>query len=354
MRILQVNLENTWRGGERQTLFTLEGLRADGESAELLCRKGSPLWEMASNAGLAVHPVSKTLGALRFLSRHGKHYDVIHAQSAQAHSLAVLAKPLHGRPVIYTRRVDFKPRGLSARLKYHCTERIVAISGAIADILAEFGAGDVPVIPSATKPYDHELTRQAAEQELRDAYGLGRRRILGTAAAFAPHKDPLTMVRAMHELTRLRGRDFAFLHFGDGELLAKARQEAEALGLGEVYHFAGFSDRIRDFLQAFEVFVMSSREEGMGSTVLDAFLEQVPVAATDAGGLGPLVSGRGVVCPAENPTALANSVNQLLENPALRQECAQAALAYVNEHHTIEKMTADYRRIYQEMAESAA
>ena len=56
---------------------------------------------------------------------------------------------------------------------------------------------------------------------------------------------------------------FAGFHFND--------DEARALGVEDVYRFAGFRKGVEDFYSILDVFVMSSEEEALGSSVLDAF-----------------------------------------------------------------------------------
>src|SRR5690606_40823806 len=96
--------------------------------------------------------------------------------------------------------------------------------------------------------------------------------LLATSAALIRDKVPLTLIRAVGELARQRD-DFVFVHFGaGGDREAESRAEVQALGLQNVYLFAGFRKGIEDFYSIFDVFVMSSQEEALGSSVLDAFL----------------------------------------------------------------------------------
>ncbi|WP_027367915.1 glycosyltransferase family 4 protein [Desulfocurvibacter africanus] len=347
MRILQINTEKTWRGGERQTFYTLRGLAAAGVQVELLCRAGAPLVERASALPVRVHPVSGQLGALSFLAGCKGRYDVLHAQTAKGQSLAAFTKPAHRTPLVYTRRVDFRPSGLAARIKYRMTNQIVAISQAIADILADFGLPDVPVIPSAVLPTPAGIEPAVLEARTRPELGLGDRRIIGTIAALVEHKDPLTMVEAVAKLRGLRGEDFAFLHFGDGPLLEQAKSRAKELGLAGTYHFMGFSPQVIDYLRIFQVFVMSSREEGLGSTVLDAFLEGIPVASTEAGGLKELVAGRGLLAPVGDAATLALAMSRLLDETDLRADVVAKARAYVTAHHDLGRLCQEYISLYK-------
>jgi len=66
MRVLQINTEKTWRGGERQTLYTLLGLVEAGVNAELLCLKGYPMENAAKKAGIKTHSVARQSEAISF------------------------------------------------------------------------------------------------------------------------------------------------------------------------------------------------------------------------------------------------------------------------------------------------
>ncbi len=347
MRVLQINTEKTWRGGERQTLYTLRGLAQAGVQVSLLCRAGAPLAEQAAALPVRVHAVSGQLAAMAFLAGCRGRFDMLHAQTAKGQSLAAFTKLMHRTPLVYTRRVDFRPSGLAARLKYRLTDRTVAISQAIADILAGFGVRDAPVIPSAVLPTPAVVPADELEVRTRAALSLGERRILGTVAAFVPHKDPLTMVEAVAKLRQMRGDDFAFLHFGDGPLMEPAKSRSHELGLDGIYHFMGFCPRVIDYVRILDVFVMSSCEEGLGSTVLDAFLEGVPVASTEAGGLKELVTGRGLLAPVGDAAALADAVARLLTDAPLRARLAAEARRYVLERHDLGRLCGEYVRLYE-------
>ena len=187
MKILAINTERTWRGGERQTLYCAEGLSALGVEMELLCLSGHPLAERATALPMVVHAVWSQPAAIRFLLSRGREFDLLHAQTAKGQSLAVLSKPVHGRPIVYTRRVDFVPRGLPTKIKYARTDRVVAISGAIRDILQGFGVRNVAVIPSAAR----ELTPDKDRAErLRERHAWPEKRCWRQRGPWRPTRTP--------------------------------------------------------------------------------------------------------------------------------------------------------------------
>lgn len=348
MKILQINTEKNWRGGERQTLLTLQGLKLAGVDVSLLCLDNQPLDHEAKKHSLPVVSVPGQMQAYKYLLTHGKGFDLLHAQTSKAQSLAILSKPVHRSKVVYTRRVDFCPRGFTARIKYRFTDQLVAISLAIRNILeTSFPGRDIRVIPSCIDAANQasEPGRKARELKKKHA-GL---KIIATAAALVPHKDPLTLVRAVAKFKRDSGRSFVFLHFGQGELESVVRSEIHKLGLEQEYLLMGFVEDLEEYFPVFDLFVMSSREEGLGSSVLEAFKHQVPVVSTVAGGLEELLSGRGLLCPVQDHECLARSMVQVISSPGDYQEMVQEAKHYVFQEHSLEVMARRYVSLYREI-----
>lgn len=356
MRILQLNFEKGWRGGERQTLYCMKAFRGAGHEVELLCREGQPLQARALAEGFVVHGRRNVPGQLAFLARHGRSYDVLHAQTANTVTWAVLTKPLHRRLVAFTRRTAFPVRPGEAwktRAKWRRVDAFAAVSEAAAEAPRGMGLRPV-VIRSVIEPYEVDAARIA---ELAREFGLedrgpGRRRVLATSAALTREKDPLTLVRAVAELARIR-RDFVFLHFGaEGGAAEQARAEVRALGIEDLYRFAGFRKNVEDCYGLMDVFVMSSREEALGSSVLDAFLQRVPVVSTDAGGLKELLAGgRGVLCPVGDASAMARGMARFLDDDAFRAEVTRRAYDYVRTEHDITEMGRRYLALYAQAQE---
>lgn len=347
MRILQVNTARTWRGGERQTYLLLQGFQEAGVEVSLLCLKFTPLYEKAKNLSIPVIGVRNQLSALIFLLLNGKKYTILHAQTARAFTLLALTKPFHRRKLVYTRRVDFVPSGFLTRLKYRSADGLVGISDAICSILRSWGFRNTRKITSAVLPYtpDHQRARQFLEK-----LPVRRTWIIGTTAALVEHKDPLTLVEAVKRLWHLR-QDFLFLHFGEGHLREAVEERIHRYGLQDVILLCGYHEKVEDFFSIFQVFVMSSQEEGLGSSVLDAFYHRVPVVATAAGGLKELVEGRGILCPVGDAGCLAEGIHHLLESPALREDMVSKAYEYVMKNHSLQSIIADYLELYNQLME---
>ncbi len=345
MKILQVNTEKTWRGGERQTYYNMLGFLQQGHEVELLCRKDFPLHHKAKELDINIHPVSNGLQAVLYLMKHARYVDIVHAQTASGQMYGMMSRLFHKTPVVYTRRVDFVPSGFFTQLKYNRTDKLVAISGAIKKILENFGQTDITVIPDIANP--KELNKDRATK-LIHFRGWHNKKIIGTVAALVPHKDPITMVNAIHHLSQMRD-DFMFLHFGEGELQQEVEKEIAHLNVSRWYHLMGHVDDVEDFFSIFDLYAMSSQEEGLGSSVLDAFQYKVPVVSTNAGGLQEVVEGNGLVCDVHDAKALALSMNEILNDTDLASAITQNAHESVQNKYSLKVITDQYIRLFESL-----
>jgi glycosyltransferase involved in cell wall biosynthesis len=345
MNILEVNTEKSWRGGERQTLYNAEGLKQFNHDVTLLCLKGFPLSQHAKAKGIKVIEIKNNISAIWFfLWRAGK-YDIIHSQTASNQFHALFSKLFFRVPLVYTRRVDFVPKGKLTLFKYKNTTKVIAISEAIKRILKNFGVQNVEVISDVA--VSKLLNKDRAKDYLIKNNYLGKK-ILATTAALVPHKDPITLVRAIHHLSLTR-TDFVFLHFGSGVLKQAVEDEIKKLNLQEYFILNGFVTDVEDFFSIMDVFVMSSEEEGLGSSVLDAFLYKVPVTSTNAGGLREVVNGNGLLSNVKDAEALAYNINELLNSKDLRDTFTETAYRYVLKNHSNEFVSLQYDRLFKRL-----
>jgi len=347
MRILQINSERGWRGGERQTLLTALGLRERGHEVSLLVRAGAPLEERAQAQGLRTHAVKTTAEFGAWLARYARPYDVLHVQTANVLAWALLAKPMHRRPVIFSRRTSFPVKGFSgfSRLKWACTDVRVAISEAAASAMREMGLS-VQVIPSAVPSVTPNPSRV---QEFIARENLRGYRLVGTAAALSPEKDPVTLIHAAAQVCA-QHPDVVFVHWGAaGAAADAARQAIHDLGLGDRYRLLGFESGVEQLYPALAVFVMASRHEALGSSVLDAMVQSVPVVATQAGGLTELLAeGRGLLSAPGDASGLARHIGEVLSAPELGRVMVERSLQEVQNRYGVEAMVQAYESMYRQ------
>jgi glycosyltransferase involved in cell wall biosynthesis len=231
-------------------------------------------------------------------------------------------------------------------LKWAYTDARVAISEAAAAAMRAMGLS-VQVIPSAVPVVAPNPSRV---REFLARENLVRQRLIGTAAALSPEKDPVTLIQAAAQVCA-KYPDVTFVHWGaDGAAADAARQAIRELGLGERYRLLGFESGVEQLFAALNVFVMASRQEALGSSVLDAMAQQVPVVATQAGGLKELLADeRGLLCAPGDARGLAEQIAQLLDDPERGSALAARALHEVRLRYGVDTMVQMYERLYRQV-----
>ena len=345
MKIVHINLERGWYGGERQTYYLMQGLRNLGHTSVAIARKDDLFAQRVSKDGFAVSAVRKPY----FIHGHLLcNCDVIHAHEARGLQLAVLWKIFHKCPIIYTRRVDYYPgRHFITRLKYREIDRLVAISSTIQSMMIQWGVPSDKIRLIHSSVFFQKDSPSNTTEELRQRFQ--GKKVIGCIASLVRHKDHYTLLQAADIIRRYRD-DVIFLLIGEGVLRGELERKVMDLGLKNIL-FEGYQDNPYQYFPIFDIFTLSSREEGLGSSILDAFLYRVPVVATAAGGIPDLIKDgeTGVLVPIENPHLLAQGLLRILDDVTLRTRCIEKAYALLQQEFTVEVMSRSYEALYREV-----
>jgi len=139
---------------------------------------------------------------------------------------------------------------------------------------------------------------------------------------------------------------------GEGELRPALEALVRDRDLGDRVVFAGFRDDLDRLLPAFSVFCLSSRLEGLGTSLLDAMAFGLPVVATAAGGIPEAVEDgvTGRVVPPREPGALAEALAHALEDEERRQAFGAAGRRRFLERFTADHMVDETLRVLEEVA----
>jgi L-malate glycosyltransferase len=352
LRVVHAASGREWRGGERQVWLLARELARGGDLDQVVVTgRGSELARRVRADGIPVHEAPWRAGldlrAVPALARALKpDPSLLHAHDAHAVTLGGAAARLTRRPFVATRRVDFRLRrpGFWAD-----ADRVIAISQAVAEVL---GADGIPParIALVHSGIDLDLLRRAVRLGVRPMLGLPpHTRIAANVAALVDHKDHATLVRAAAVLLP-RAPDLHWVVAGEGPLRGSLERLRSRLGLEGRVHFLGQLAEPAGLIAEADVFVMSSREEGLGTSVLDAMGLGIPVASTSAGGLPEMLrDGAGVLVPPGRPDELAAAVARLIDDSALARATVARAAAAV-ERFTAGRMAEAVRQVYRSCA----
>ncbi len=334
------NFAKGYRGGERQTQLLVESLAERGYTQTLLVRQGSELIERCAHIkNLTVKAVSKPY---IFHGLFARDTLLIHAHETKAAQFAYWLHLFFNTPYIVTRRVDNPLKtNLLNKLIYTKAKRSVAVSNIIKkEILRIAPNADTAVVPDAfTILGVNEKRVEALKQRFQ-----GKTVIGNVAALDNAHKGQSYLIDAARKLHQSHP-DLHFLFLGDG--IDREKYAAQAKGLDNIT-FEGFVDNVGDYLSLMDLFVFPSLHEGLGSSLFDAMRFDIPVIATDVGGIPDIITHNknGLLIPPKESDAIVHAILQLLEDHALTQQLTEQAHIDV-QHYSPDQMCEKYLKLYQ-------
>jgi L-malate glycosyltransferase len=360
---LHVDTARTWRGGQNQVLLTVNGLRSIGERAALVAHPDGELRRRAAE-GLDLIPIAPRTemdltAAWRF-SRVIKRLapDVIHAHDPHGVAMASLALSLgsstaHGREprLVASRRVDFHFKGNSfSRWKYRQVDAFIAASEAIRQMLVADG---VPAERTVTvhEGIDVDHVVAAPPVNVHEAFWLPHQApVVGNVAALVPHKGQRYLVDAAHLVVQ-DVPDARFIILGEGELREHLEKQVHEHHLEKHVLLPGFRTDVLGCIKGFDLFVMSSVTEGLGTSLLDAMACGRPIVATRAGGIPEIVEDgvNGALVPPRDAASLAAAIVRALKDEGWRRRMGEAGLARVRERFTVDRMVSETAAVYRRL-----
>lgn len=337
IKVLHLSSEKTWRGGEQQIAYLIEASREMGVEVVVAVRRHSDFETWCRQAGLDVHAMGFRNGldlltaksVADLVKRCGA--QLVHVHSGKSHSIAYLASKLGlSVPIIVHRRVDFslKTSGPSlGKYNHPQVKAIICVSHAIADMVRQAVARPdrVHVVHSGI---DFARFAEAHTNEgwLRRELNLSASTwLIGNVSALAPHKDYPTFLRTAKRVCASH-RDVHFVIAGEGDERGPLEKMVESEGIQKRVTFLGFRKNVPGLLAELDLFLMTSKTEGLGTTIIDAMHSRLPVVATRAGGIPELVKNgvNGYLCKPGDDACLADRVGALLNDPAMRTAMGDA------------------------------
>lgn len=324
-RVLHIDSGMTFRGGQRQLALLIDGLANRRIIQRIACPEGSALAQRFDRAMQFALPISAFKRNLQ-LPRIADLIDacginIIHAHDSGGHTLGLLVKLIRPKVrLVATRRVIFQPSSILSRtVKYgKRVDAFIAISRAVKRSLLATGVPHdrIELIYSGL---DLTIINNAEPKQLSELkIETGNKIVVASAGAFTDEKDIPTTIKAFEIATKERPEIYLVI-FGDGPLRAEMEKLIKALNLSNVY-LPGEVEPLAPYLKACNIFISTSRSEGLGTAVLTAAACGLPAVVSNVGGLPEIIRDgeNGLLCPPGDVTAFATAIGSLVSDTARR------------------------------------
>jgi glycosyltransferase involved in cell wall biosynthesis len=343
LKILHIDPERHWGGGEAQVFGLLTYLAERGHRSDLLTHPEGQLYQKSQALDVKTLPLVlrndvdvRSAPKLRRLIRH-ENYDLVHLHTKRAHGFSMWLPHAWPSPkYVVTRRMDYPESDTwYTRYLYNRTVNgVVAISDKIVHLLTDAGVKreKIRLIHSGIDPRPFETPPAAP-------FSSDSRLVVGTAAVLEERKGHCHLLEAARRL-KAQGLRIKYRLAGDGSLRRCLEEKSGQLGLTAEVEFLGFVSDMPSFMAQIDVFVLPSLFEGLGVSVLEAMAAGKPVIASRVGGLPEVVvdTVTGLLVAPRDAEGLAGAITKLAGNRAMARQMGQQGRERLKGNFTLEQM----------------
>ncbi len=374
LRILHIHTLPVVSGSGINTFLTMEGSRRQGAQVALACAPGGRLEDLVRNRGMRFHairnfvsPVSpvRDLNALGQLVRllRRERFDLVHTHNSKGGFLGRLAARMAGVPLVVHTVHGFAFHGQESRLRRQLfvwlerlaarwCHRMIAISQPMIDWAHCEGIADRQRIAKIYSGIELERFREAAEDPaLKRQLGIRQGRVvIGMVSKLWKGKGHHVLIEAASRLES-QGLPFQILIVGEGDLEADLKAMVKRRGLDERVCFTGFRSDIPQVTAQIDIGCLPSFYEGMGRVALESMAAGKPMVASAVGGLPELVQDglTGFLVPVGDPIALADRLQSLISDPALRRKMGEEGARRADEQFSSQRMIDQIHQVYRQL-----
>lgn len=302
-----------------------------------------------------------SLGVYLFL--HGREYDLIHVHQFlyPAFVSILMGKKVLKKPVLVKsassgvtsdinllRRFPFGDFQLNFLLKE--LDYLVAISKATGKDFREIGCPEsrISYIPNGVEVSVPEKTTY--NQVIR----------VITITRLSQEKGVDILLKAWTEVVR-EEKGLKLLIVGAGPLESQLKTLSQSLGIAESVDFVGEVQNASNYLIESDLFILSSRSEGMSNALLEAMIYGIPCIATQVGGNGELLGGEskeisregyllvknGLLVNPDDVKGLTEAILYFIRNRSKREEMGRKGRQFIQENYSIDWVAERYMALYQ-------
>lgn len=360
MRVLHI-IESLEFGGAEKVLIELANAMADHCELAVCCVKRTGELQSSLDRRIRVYCMSAGEGShftlpfmLAKLVREGR-YDVVHSHTWGVYIESALGALLGGARVlvhtVHGKYLQYAP-GTASRVKVllrHFLERVLA--GAhrrivtVSDAIQEYVRVDIGISGSRLLTIHNGVSdAPRPSKPVREDRGA----VFITVGRLAAVKNYAMLVRAFSAVVRAHPA-CRLMIVGDGPERSALEDLARDLGILESVAFFGFQKEVQRLLLDGDVFVLSSKYEGISIALLEAMRAGLPAIATRVGGMAEvLVDGEtGILVADGDEDSMARAMVRLIESPSERRRMGDQGYARMRDNFSMHAIVERYLSVYR-------
>ena len=366
MRVLHLISSSGFFGAENVALNLMNSLKRDENNPHLLCLKNSgkpdPVVHIeAERQGIASDVITcnkrfdmSAIGRIRDFINENK-IDIVHSHGYKSNLYGMIASRMAHVPIVTTLHgwmaEDIKARFYETldRLVIKRMDHVISVSPMINKEVDELKL-DVDKYSFIPNAIDTDKFDPSSEgPDMRAIFGIDNAIVIGTVGRLGPEKGHLFLLRAFKEISSMVP-EARLLMVGGGFLEEMLERETEALGIRDKVEFAGNQYDMVSVYKTMDIFVLPSLMEGMPMVLLEAMSMELPVIASEVGGI-PHVVGKddGMLVPPRDIYELRYAMFRLLKDRGLRKKMGGEARKKILRTYSLQSFYNRYINTYEKV-----
>lgn len=313
-----------------------------------------------------LHVATSMASLGHFLFWRGPRYDVWHVHQYREHAVvAVLIGRLRSRPVVL-KLTSSGVGGLAQlasstrlpKLAAWALRNVAACVAVSEETAAEAEAFGIPAerirrIGNGVDTARFQPASPAERDAARAALGVHTPHLAAWVGRLSEEKNPIAALEAW-AIARAgsEGVEWTLALVGDGVLRDEVRTAATRLGLESAVILAGQRDDVDAWFRASDLYLLTSRREGLSNTTMEALASGLPVVTTAVSGMAELVAepDAGVLVPPGDTDAMAAALRRVVSDADLRAAMGRRGRELIEERYSIASVAAQHESLYSELS----
>ncbi|PKM88685.1 MAG: hypothetical protein CVU87_06945 [Firmicutes bacterium HGW-Firmicutes-12] len=301
----------------------------------------------------------KALSSINYLKNliKEKNFGIVHTHGYAAGMTGRLAAIWAGKKEIIHTVHNFLPtispvltfggKLAERQLSYH-SKKIITVSEQLRNSQIEIGITPDKLVTIYNGIESTKFTHKV-RSEARAMLGLSSQdQVIGTVSRLIPSKGIDIFLKALAQLNKTQ--KVKGLIIGDGPLKAILQDSAQRLGLSGKILFLGQREDVPKLLSALDVFILPSRQEGFGLTLVESQWLGLPVIASETGGIREIIQDdiNGLLFTPGEYMELYQKISFLLSNEQLKNKLASNGEKSAHLRFSAEKMISSTLGLYNQ------
>ncbi|QZE13863.1 glycosyltransferase family 4 protein [Halosquirtibacter laminarini] len=364
MKILHINSQPKWGGGEQQTCDIMEAMTQVDTENILLCTEGSKLEEYCKQRNIQNITSTKIKKDKFKVAKEIVNItnqvepDIIHIHEKRFLNPLLIAKYIYGMTtkVVYSQKTLISKKKPLSFIKYNNPniKGYMCVSNAVKKTLDPFlfekNKEKSKVIYDGKKPPNDSPINAV---DLRKKFKIPQDKYLvGNISNHNRSKDLHTFIKTIHHTVNvLKKTDLHFIQIGSPtSSTPKLQKLIKQYGIEDYITMAGFMNEAYNLTPQFDCYLMTSCREGLPHTIMEVFYLGIPVVTTNAGGIPEVVKQdeTGLICQIGDFKSLANNIIRLRQEPQLRETIIQNGKQSFNDNFLPSVMANKLLKLYKE------